>query len=263
MNKDQPVDREAFLARVLARREELRLSEQRVCRDAGLSTSALKNIRSRPDQVPTLKVVVPIARVLGLNPEWLAFGRGDKFAPGEETVVIPFERADDNEGHSSAVGYSEEDARVSGLRGNVPEIDASAGAGNGSLGNVIQLETKGIASGHAVKFEWNIPPELMRYHFGVTPGRVVILPVKGDSMSPTLSDGDRVLVDLDDHLPNDGGIFLLDDGHGPIVKRARLVSEESGEVIEIISDNPMLSPVKRPVDEVRVIGRVRGRWSRL
>lgn len=263
MNKDQPVDREAFLARVLARRDDLHLSEQRVCRDAGLSTSALKNIRSRPDQVPTLKVVVPIARVLGLNPEWLAFGRGDKFAPGEEPVIVPLDSSDDRKRGGFTVDFTEDATRAAGLRGIVPEIDASAGAGDGSVGNVVQLESKGITSGHAVRFEWSVPPELMRYHFGVTPGRVVILPVKGDSMSPTLSDGDRVLVDLNDLTPNDGGIFLLDDGHGPIVKRARLVFEEHAEFLEIISDNPALSPIKRPVDEVRVIGRVRGRWSRI
>lgn len=263
MSKDPPVDREAFLARVAERRDELGFSEQRVCRDAGLSTSALKNIRSRPDQVPTLKVAVPIARVLGLNPEWLAFGRGERLAE-EARTIISIDEAERNGVHGvEARAVVAGEAYHPGRAGIVREIDARAGAGNGAVGDVVRLEGGGISSGHAVTFEWGIPPELMRYYFGADPARVVILPVKGDSMYPTLSDGDRVLVDLNDTIPNDGGIFLLDEGHGPIVKRARIIHDDGGPIIEIISDNAALSPVRRATSDVRVIGRVRGRWSRI
>ncbi len=82
-------------------------------------------------------------------------------------------------------------------------------------------------------------------------------------MYPTLSNGDRLLVDLNDTVPNDGGIFLLDEGHGPIVKRARIIQNDDGPDIEIISDNAALSPTRRAAADVRVIDRVRGRWTRI
>lgn len=263
MIKEQPVDREAFLARLNTRREELGMSEQRVCKEAGLSTSAIKNIRARPDQVPTLKIAVPIARVLGLNPEWLAFGRGGRLSEDSVTVISIEEAERNGGGHAPRNAIVAGETFEPGRQGIVREIDARAGAGNGAVGEIVQLEGGGISSGHAVTFEWGIPPELMRFYFGADPTRVVILPVKGDSMHPTLSDGDRVLIDLNDTVPNDGGIFLLDEGHGPIVKRARILADEDGHVIEIISDNTALSPVRRRAEDVRVIGRVRGRWTRI
>ena len=263
MIKEQLVDREGFLSRVLTRRSELGWSEQKVCRLAGLSLSAIKNVRLREDQVPTLKLAVAVAGALRVTPEWLAFGSGDKFPTEDSTVVISIEEAERNGGGEAHRAYSADGALAAGRLGVVYEVDAAAGAGDGSVGEVVTLPGPGISSGHAVTFEWGIPQELMRFYFGAIPGRVIILPVKGDSMLPTLQAGDRVLVDLDDTIPRDGGIFLLDEGFGPIVKRAQLIDDGGETVIEIISDNKALYPYRRSTDKVRVIGRVCGRLSKL
>ena len=43
--------------------------------------------------------------------------------------------------------------------------------------------------------------------------------VEGDSMVPTLQDGDAVLVDMTRQFPSPPGIFVLDDGMGLVAKR--------------------------------------------
>lgn len=43
--------------------------------------------------------------------------------------------------------------------------------------------------------------------------------VEGDSMMPTLHDGDIVLVDLARRAPTPPGIFVLHDGMGLVAKR--------------------------------------------
>lgn len=263
MTKEQVVDREGFLARVFARRSELGMSEHQVCQAAELSTSALKNLRRRQEQVPTLKLVVAIARALGVNAEWLAFGTGDKYSDDGAPVVISIEEAERNGGLGGRQAFTDDTAMMAAKKGVVYEVDATAGAGDGTIGEVISLAGSGISSGHAVTFEWGIPQELMRHYFGAVPGRAIILPVKGDSMFPTLQAGDRVLVDLDDTTPKDGGIFLLDEGFGPIVKRAQLIEGKDGTLVEIISDNKSLRPYRRHADDVRVLGRVCGRLSKL
>lgn len=203
-------------------------------------------------------------RRFGVRPEWLIYGTGPKKGPVPfEPVIIPIEDAERNgRGGYSGAASGVHDV-LGSMPGMIPEIDASAGAGDGTVGETIVIASGGIASGHAVVQEWAVPVEMQRYWLGATPGRLVVLPVEGDSMEPTLSAGDRVLVDLDSRAPKDGAIYVLDEGFGPIVKRARYLAGTDPLEIEIISDNPRLSPIRRPADSIRIVGRVRGRWSRM
>eukprot|EP01037_Dinobryon_pediforme_P020170 gene20170-20724_t len=135
----------------------------------------------------------------------------------------------------------------------VPEIDAEAGAGPGTVGQVYELRSNGILSGHKVIDEWVIPPSQL----GVEASRVIILPVEGTSMEPILKAGDRVMVDTGVSSIKHGEIYVLDEGDGPIVKRARVLRDGDEPQIEILSENPAVTPTKRPASLVRVIGRNR------
>ncbi|MDR6788375.1 phage repressor protein C with HTH and peptisase S24 domain [Sphingomonas sp. BE138] len=89
---------------------------------------------------------------------------------------------------------------------------------------------------------------------GVAPDAASLIGVAGDSMAPTLRDGDRVLVDRNARrLVARGGIYVLRRAEMIAVKR--LIPH--GSAVEIRSDNP-LWPVERVgADEIEVIGRAR------
>lgn len=99
---------------------------------------------------------------------------------------------------------------------------------------------------------------------GISPTNAVIARARGDSMWPTIHDGDTVLIDRQaKELPlqvNDGGtgrpapIFgLLDNGEARI-KRLALASPGN---LALLSDNPSVPPEFRPASAVSIIGRVR------
>ena len=72
---------------------------------------------------------------------------------------------------------------------------------------------------------------------------------EGDSMYPTISDGDALLIDLSEKMPKDGRIYILRHGEQTLVKR-----------VQGISDNKTFyDPVDLTFDEsldLEVIGRV-------
>jgi phage repressor protein C with HTH and peptisase S24 domain len=81
-----------------------------------------------------------------------------------------------------------------------------------------------------------------------------ILRVSGDSMLPTLADGDEILVDRADAAEGlRDGIYVLREGDTLMVKR--IVSDPSGG-FAIRSDNPAVAASTIALDAVQIIGRV-------
>ena len=79
---------------------------------------------------------------------------------------------------------------------------------------------------------------------------------EGDSMYPTISDGDALLVDLSEKQPKDGRIYILRHGEQMLVKRVQGIRNG----IRLISDNKTFyDPVDLTFDDaldLEVIGRV-------
>lgn len=79
---------------------------------------------------------------------------------------------------------------------------------------------------------------------------------EGDSMYPTISDGDALLIDLSEKMPKDGRIYILRHGDQTLVKRVQGIRNG----IRLISDNKAFyDPVDLTFDEsldLEVIGRV-------
>lgn len=83
--------------------------------------------------------------------------------------------------------------------------------------------------------------------------------VTGDSMEPTLRDGDEILVDRTPRPPRDGiHVVRLDDAL--MVKR--LDTSRPGAIV-LISDNPAYRPLECQPDDVEVIGRVVWKGGRI
>lgn len=98
---------------------------------------------------------------------------------------------------------------------------------------------------------------------GVSPSAAVIARARGESMMPTLNDGDVVLIDRskaeppskprDESDTRPPRIYALMDELGARIKRVDLAAPG---MLAILSDNPASPPEFRPVSSVTIIGRV-------
>lgn len=200
--------------------------------------------------------LIAIAKALQCSVDWLATGTGD---PPNEGAVEPAPEEDSYSALASGESYR---SRIPGAR---PEIDVRAGAGDGAIGEheVLALGRNGSITGHRVLAEWYFPAAFLRGELKATPERIIVMEVQGDSMVPTLLPGERVIVDTSQARFGPDAIYIIDDGDGePRVKRLRKVLTTNK--IEIRSDNPASGSNETVEgDELRIIGRVVGRISRL
>lgn len=143
-----------------------------------------------------------------------------------------------------------------------PQIDVTAGMGAGGL-TIVADGVPGRAgmtfSAEHVSDYWRIPGPILTSMGGVKPTDVAFIPVQGDSMLPTLLEGDVVVVDTRHRWPSPDGIYALTDAFGGIiVKRLEMTSRpgEEEKLVNVISDNPR-HPVRTwRLDELRIVGRV-------
>lgn len=140
----------------------------------------------------------------------------------------------------------------------IPEIDARAGAGGGGLASAgVKPGGDGsTVSADEVKAHWGLPEDYVRGELHVRPADAYIIEVRGDSMSPTLQPGDRVMVDTADRTPSPPGVFAVWDGFGVVAKRVEVVPNSDPALLRIKSDNPNHDDYERTIDEVSVIGRI-------
>jgi phage repressor protein C with HTH and peptisase S24 domain len=129
----------------------------------------------------------------------------------------------------------------------VPLLSLSASAGAGALaGEEAAVDAIGFS------------PAWLRQR-GLDQARLSAITVSGDSMEPTLNDGDEILVDERRQPPRDGIHVVRADGT-LLVKRLDL--SRRGTIV-LISDNELYPPVPRDAREVEVIGRVVWKGGRL
>ena len=120
-------------------------------------------------------------------------------------------------------------ATVAGRHGGlvaVPRLEVGASAGAGALGGDERVRAH-------IAFD---PAWLRRIASG-TPDQLSVIRVEGDSMAPTLSDGDEILVDRGDgggRLRD--GIYVLRIDEALLVKRLAL--NPAARTVSIRSDNP-------------------------
>lgn len=150
------------------------------------------------------------------------------------------------------------DAWKPSLPGGLPQLDARAGGGDGAPGTVINIETAGAISGHLVTQEWVVPQSIL----GAPSARVFALPIDGTSMEPGLNTGDIVFVEPTESVIA-GEIYVIDDGDGPMVKRLRIDRNEEPPRLWITSDNPAVPDFWRPLEMVRIIGQVIGKFVKM
>ena len=127
----------------------------------------------------------------------------------------------------------------------VPEIDARASAGPGAWND--EFEEAADA--------WLFADPLIRHEFRARPEDLRMITVDGDSMEPTLSSGDRILIDVSLKVPVPPGIFVIWDGMGLVAKRIEHVPHSEPPRVVLKSLNPEYDSYERLAEEIRVVGR--------
>ena len=130
---------------------------------------------------------------------------------------------------------------------DVPRIALTASAGAGA----VALEERAIGVFRFDKF-W------LRGQ-GLNPAMLSAIAVTGDSMEPTLRDGDEILVDRTPRRLRDG-IHVVRRGDALLVKR--LDTSRSGRIV-LFSDNRAYDPIELAPSDIEVIGRVVWKGGRL
>jgi phage repressor protein C with HTH and peptisase S24 domain len=145
-------------------------------------------------------------------------------------------------------GPARKEARLPG-RGLalVPRLDVGASAGAGAL-----AEDDRVAAPFAFDEGW-----LRR--LSAQPKQLAIIRVEGDSMVPTLSHGDDIMVDSgDDSARMRDGIYVLRlDGMLLVKRLARAAPLPEGQKqVTIISDNPAYPTEIVAAESLEIVGRV-------
>ena len=126
----------------------------------------------------------------------------------------------------------------------VPTYEVAAAAGDG-----IVIDAENETGRLAFRHDW------LRSVTSATPDDLAVITVHGDSMYPTLADGDTILVDLNQRSAGRDGVYIVRFGEFVLVKR--LLIDPVRREVTISCDNenyPRLAPVD-PID-VDVAGRV-------
>ena len=210
--------------RLRARADQLGLPPAHVAEMAGVNRSFVYDILRGRSVRPAIDRLAEVARVLKVDRDWLIHGIGEV------------------EGRSPFV-ENPDDAFIAIAHASVRP----------SMGGGAVVTEDGDTPGRAYHFRrsW------IRNRLRASPSQLRIMHVEGDSMMPTLHDGDVVLVDLARCMPTPPGIFVLFDGMGLVAKRLEHIPNSEPPQVRIISDNTFYSPYERTAEEIRIIGRIR------
>lgn len=135
----------------------------------------------------------------------------------------------------------------------IPVLEVSPSAGHG--GEPVDFP--------AIRDYLEVAEAWAQRRFGMNLGALRIVSVGGDSMAPTLNDGDLVFVDTSVTSFEREGIYVLMFDGRLLIKRIR--ANLSSRLVEICSDNERAYPVQTvhssELDRLHIIGAVRAWWS--
>lgn len=127
----------------------------------------------------------------------------------------------------------------------VPRYNVKVSLGGGSL-----VESEQVVDYLAFKSDW------IRTKMHLNPADLILISAIGDSMYPTLRDGDLILLDKSKTTVSDDAIYVLRFDGNLIAKRLQKLFDGS---VQIKSDNIIYDPQMVPADRVQdlaIIGRV-------
>lgn len=134
----------------------------------------------------------------------------------------------------------------------IPRFLGDAGAGRSANGGHVD----GMDQAGELAFAW----DWLRQNMSHTSGQLASIRVRGDSMSPTLIDGETIIIDTAVRRVDSPGIYVIDMDGDRLVKR---VDRKLDKSLVVKSDNVAYEPETLPAGRAHELG-VLGRmvWPR-
>lgn len=223
--------------RVRARRLELGLTQVQLARKAGMKQGTISDLeRGRNDSTMEL---IGLSGALNCRPEWLRTGKGDKTyglqdAKKEQPIGTPI------------VAWEKPEDLPDGEYVIIPRYDLHVAAGNG---HVVYDELE-HDQGQAYR------TSSIR-SLGTCAANLMTVYARGESMEPSIYDGDALLVDRGQLSVKDRQVYVIRYGHEIRVKRLFLRPDGG---LRIVSDNASAFPEEivkaEEMQHIEIIGRV-------
>ncbi|MFM5336936.1 helix-turn-helix transcriptional regulator [Aeromonas enteropelogenes] len=179
--------------------------------------------------IPPVDRALKLAQAGGVSFEWLVFGTGEQ--------AKSHQVASNDQTADQVASYQP------GEFTTIPAYQVFASAGHGAT-----ITDEPLAEPMAFRSDW-----LRRE--GFDPAKMAVIRAKGDSMEPTINDGDVILIRLKNGEAPRDGLYVLRLSDGLFVKRLQF---DLGGV-RIISDNPLYKSrdlSKEELAELDLVGRV-------
>ncbi|MDH5753256.1 MAG: helix-turn-helix domain-containing protein [Deltaproteobacteria bacterium] len=203
-------------------RKDLKLNRRAFCELIRFDYGRYHHITGERNSKPTADLLGAVARFTNVNESWLLKGVGPRYR---------------------------EEGKKGGMHDEyvlIPLFSVHGGAGDGRLVSGEEVEDL-----LAFKRSW-IAQELR-----TNPENLALIHVQGESMVPTLSPGDVILLQLDEKGQGGDGIYVLRMGEALLIKRLQFLPD--GEV-NVTSDNASYQPFRVSLhaqgDEFGIVGRV-------
>lgn len=209
-------------------------------RKIGASKGVLSRAISNGTDIQAKWLISVVDNYPRYNPEWILTGNGPMF------------RADERDGGNNKkdeVGATDERSTS-----DIPIATPATTPGEG-----IPLLPIDAMAGALTSEQTVLEYECERYVVPVFGGADFLIPVSGNSMTPTYYPGDIVAckrVPLSGLFFQWGKIYVIDTSQGPLIKRIK--PGQSPEQLCIVSDNNDYDPFQLPITDVRAVALVVG-----
>lgn len=200
-------------------------------RVTSLATGKVKKLH--PDEVLAL-----IER-MRVKKSFISTGEGEVFEPEQKTPEVSVAFQDTPYPKPETTVFTATDFVT------VPRYDVSGSAGHGAV-----IHSEQIVDHLAFRADW------VKNALGVSRDALALISVKGDSMEPTLSNGDLILLDTTHRQVEDNAIYALQHNGTLLVKRIQRKLDGS---LVVKSDNDRYeseSLDEEAAGRLKVVGRV-------
>lgn len=221
-----------FAARLRSRADELRISRSNLLNWTGIKKQTFAGYWNG-ERLPPPDVLFKLADQLDVDGRWLLLGERSSGSAATHTAIRDWMRNVQDGDRRRERGADLVD---------IAEIDLRYGMGATYLDSEAEVETRSFSRAWLQNFTLSKPEELF-WARG-----------QGDSMGPTISDNDILLIDRRQNTVRIADlIWAFAFGQVGMIKRLRPMPDGS---VKILSDNPAAPPEIAVDGELHIVGRV-------